>query len=102
MLFSEKEKSYFLSVLTYPWLLRSSEQLRALAGWLDCESLPLHIVFKTDYVSLFCRRGRFFFFHVLKKKPCLYAGPDLLPTVLWDVKASIFNSFAISLFKESN
>lgn len=42
------------------------------------------------------------FFHVLKKKPCLYAGPDLLPTVLWDVKASIFNSFAISLFKESN
>lgn len=67
LLFSEKEKSYFLSVLTYPWLLRSSEQLRALAGWLDCESLPLHIVFKTDYVSLFSGRGRSFFFMCLKK-----------------------------------
>lgn len=39
---------------------------------------------------------------MLKKTPCLYAGLDLLPTVLWDVKASIFNPFTISLFKESN
>lgn len=40
------------------------------------------------------------FFQVLRKnQPCLYASLDLLPTVLWDVKASIFDPFTISLLK---
>lgn len=43
------------------------------------------------------------FFQVLKKNQLwLYVDLDLLPTVLWDVKASIFDPFAISLLKESN
>lgn len=43
------------------------------------------------------------FFQVPKKtQPCLSAGLDLLPAVLWDVKASILDPFAISLLKESN
>lgn len=43
-----------------------------------------------------------FFQGLRKNQPCLYAVLDLLPTVLWDVKASIFDPFAISLLKESN
>lgn len=51
-------------------------------------------------MSPFCGRGRFV--HVLQKKTCLCAGLDLLATVIWDVKVSIFNSFTISLLKKSN